>query len=1404
MLFRSPDYEREQLLKRQRRDDDWDQIHNDWLNVQRKEKEQAHETAVSSQLSIASPDSVSEKHADETAKKVVSGETVDLGGMTGSGGADVNPSGSDVPEVPGDFSAKLSSSKGAGSPLDAGINAEMSQKMNTDFSGVNLHTGSQANDMADAINAKAFTHGQDIYFGSNETPQNKELLAHELVHAGTAQEGVNAKLYRKPGDKWKTADQATYYELTDNALNPVFSVAPGIEVEELDYQYTDITKGYLYVTFTLEGKPHTGFIPSAQLTGNTNATTTTNNTNTNNTTTDNKTNTDNNKNGEQENVPQINENLNLNTAEVNTGTDVVTANVTPQKNEFGFSGPVRDDISWNLRMNATQKEAVKWDEVVAAFKTTNPRIPQGELDQWIRRNLHEGWTLNVDAPPPIKQTFVAGFDSKGVPIIEAYSYEHAFAFANQVKRDTNDPQVKKQFESFRWQTRIAKTLKYVSGTGYASATAYKNYTTNLNLEPIDFENIANVTNTRYLLMELNKKKAYSDKLLSDVFVQMVLAVQQKLYPNDIDKWTGVFDKDTRAKSKGLLASFTDVATTLNKSFTGYKADEQFRMAQYNGFTGTSDAFATQYKNSFLDYIKQFRPDLIVLNNGQILDDYGKSVHEGYQGNLYAFYLTFDGKYSQFAALNKAYANRTVVDGNALNKQIGTAQTNGQSVIPVIRNIIFDTALRKLDDNIRQLDGWIIYIKGMQASNLVTSAKASTYTSYRADVKDNGRNNFLELWLNEPNPYKRAVYENYITGTWNGGCQYCHSMVLADEFTRRNPANTETPIQQLRTAADVQAMRMAPITLMKADTITQLRNGIVKLPPAQGPNSQQLSKKQIDDIIAYVNALPDKSTATTTSPKTTSNSTTSTTSNSGSSHRTFGSPYPTIAEADELTKQLNSILNFLGPQGYNVIPPQVFSTLRDMKGDKLRNAIIENIQSRQAQFRSLQQKIRAAKADPENSVLKFWHLEPVMNEVVPLISSPAAKKEYDHYMSIQNIKESINRIVDIGLTIIGIIMMFVPIPGAQLIGAVMIARGMSQGMEMMELGSTVSLGMHAPNVMNQDLAKSGGQMFMMGAFTFALSAIGAIKLGKTLMRPSMSTAPASDLPMKVRTFQQGKFTATSWNETEMVVTNSDYPGCYMTVTRLTPNGPAIIKGFQFNPATGLFEEVSVTTSAAAGTGTGSTGTGMVPYQKNLPATTTPNTKNLPATVANGNNALGPVNNTTKTPVNSNLPVLNTPAFNHKPTSGAFVSANEPPGTFLIGSFPNDLDMILTELKYPKLDKVDFNFPAPKGQTFNLLNISDGEYDYWVNNGGFFTKVNGPWIDAAVAQKVKIIVVSDMQYAYKVTKVGGKDVMELTGFGKEVHRLEWQHGYRYDPTTHTMVPGRAKDLPAITKESDYLHK
>jgi|GEM_PF-3610496 len=99
--------------------------------------------------------------------------------------------------------AKLTNSKRSGRPLPHATRAFLEPRFGTDFSAVRVHTDSEAADISRQINAKAFTHGQDIYFGAGayapESTAGKHLLAHELTHV--VQQKRAPALRRAPEDE---------------------------------------------------------------------------------------------------------------------------------------------------------------------------------------------------------------------------------------------------------------------------------------------------------------------------------------------------------------------------------------------------------------------------------------------------------------------------------------------------------------------------------------------------------------------------------------------------------------------------------------------------------------------------------------------------------------------------------------------------------------------------------------------------------------------------------------------------------------------------------------------------------------------------------------------------------------------------------------------------------------------------------------------------------------------------------------------------------------------------------------------------------------------------------------------------------------------------------------------------
>jgi hypothetical protein len=86
-------------------------------------------------------------------------------------------------EVPDGFETQLAHHQTSGQPLPTSTRDFMEPRFGASFSHVRIH---QTPALADAIHAKAFTHGNHIYFNAGQynpgTHNGKVLLAHELTH----------------------------------------------------------------------------------------------------------------------------------------------------------------------------------------------------------------------------------------------------------------------------------------------------------------------------------------------------------------------------------------------------------------------------------------------------------------------------------------------------------------------------------------------------------------------------------------------------------------------------------------------------------------------------------------------------------------------------------------------------------------------------------------------------------------------------------------------------------------------------------------------------------------------------------------------------------------------------------------------------------------------------------------------------------------------------------------------------------------------------------------------------------------------------------------------------------------------------------------------------------------------
>ncbi|MEQ8958488.1 MAG: DUF4157 domain-containing protein [Coleofasciculus sp. C2-GNP5-27] len=166
---------------------------------------------IQAKLTIGEPNDKYEQEADRVARQVVdkihspTPETVQRQEM------------GDEDEV------RLKSEAGSGGTVEAGVGvtgvrkSRMEGAFGADFSGVRVHTDAKSDELNQAIQAKAFTTGEDIFFRDGAyqpgSRGGQELLAHELTHVvqqkarGEVQEEEREKAKNKNREKTRIVEE---------------------------------------------------------------------------------------------------------------------------------------------------------------------------------------------------------------------------------------------------------------------------------------------------------------------------------------------------------------------------------------------------------------------------------------------------------------------------------------------------------------------------------------------------------------------------------------------------------------------------------------------------------------------------------------------------------------------------------------------------------------------------------------------------------------------------------------------------------------------------------------------------------------------------------------------------------------------------------------------------------------------------------------------------------------------------------------------------------------------------------------------------------------------------------------------------------------------------------------------
>jgi hypothetical protein len=152
-------------------------------------------------LTLSAPSGALEEDADRAADNVMHGTHARVGAAAASSSVQREASGASSPSLNLGTHVRRALG-GGGTPLISSARSFMERGFQTDFSRVRIHANSSAGDSAAALQARAFTVGQDIVFGRNEyapdTQEGRRLLAHELAHTVQARSAPATRIYRQP------------------------------------------------------------------------------------------------------------------------------------------------------------------------------------------------------------------------------------------------------------------------------------------------------------------------------------------------------------------------------------------------------------------------------------------------------------------------------------------------------------------------------------------------------------------------------------------------------------------------------------------------------------------------------------------------------------------------------------------------------------------------------------------------------------------------------------------------------------------------------------------------------------------------------------------------------------------------------------------------------------------------------------------------------------------------------------------------------------------------------------------------------------------------------------------------------------------------------------------------------
>ncbi len=141
-------------------------------------------------------------------------------------------------ELDDDTAGRINQARGHGQSLDSATQEQMGAAIGQDFSGVQVHTSRESDELNQQVGAKAFTTGQDIFFKEGAydpgSSGGQELIAHELTHVAQqgsgAVKGGSGMTVNAPGDSFEQEADSVAKQVTDPATSS--SAEAGVQRQE--------------------------------------------------------------------------------------------------------------------------------------------------------------------------------------------------------------------------------------------------------------------------------------------------------------------------------------------------------------------------------------------------------------------------------------------------------------------------------------------------------------------------------------------------------------------------------------------------------------------------------------------------------------------------------------------------------------------------------------------------------------------------------------------------------------------------------------------------------------------------------------------------------------------------------------------------------------------------------------------------------------------------------------------------------------------------------------------------------------------------------------------------------------------------------------------------------------------